>query len=134
MAKNGRLVTLLPIRKMNRAIKFYTKGVGGKLLYRGRGAMKDSWASIQLGESEVWLISPSKREKRTLAYSTFVVKNIKTFVKGLQGKGVKFQRAQRMGADSRVEGPVTYESFGASAFFKDPEGNLMMVWQNFPPM
>jgi len=127
-------VTLIPIRKMSRAIKFYTKGMGGKLLNRGRGAMRDSWASVRLGDAEVWLITPSKREKRTLAYSTFVVKNIKVYVRGLQGRGVKFQRAQRMGPDSRVEGPVTYESFGASAFFKDTEGNVLMAWQNFPPM
>jgi hypothetical protein len=39
-----------------------------------------------------------------------------------------------MSKETKVEGPIAYESFGASAFFKDSEGNLLMVWQNNPPM
>ncbi|MCI4352637.1 MAG: VOC family protein [Thermoplasmata archaeon] len=128
------MVTLMPIINMNRAIKFYTKVLGGRMGDRARGKMRNFWASVNLGTSEVWLIAPPKREKRSLAYSTFLVKNIKSAVKVLQRKGVKFQRAERMGPDSRVEGPIAYDSFGAAAFFKDPEGNLLMVWQNFPPM
>jgi catechol 2,3-dioxygenase-like lactoylglutathione lyase family enzyme len=128
------MVTLMPIRNMNRALKFYTKALGGKLVYRGRGEMKNMFASVKLGRSGLWLIAPEKHEKRTLAYTTFLVKNIKSAVRGLQRKGVKFERAQRMGPDSKMVGPITYESFGASAFFKDPEGNLLMVWQNVPGM
>jgi predicted enzyme related to lactoylglutathione lyase len=124
------LVTLIPIKNMTRAIRFYTKTVGGKLVMRGTGQMKNFWADLKLGASEVWLIAPSKRERRTLAYSTFVVKNIRTFVRALQKNGVKFERAQRMSPDTKIEGPIAWESVGASAFFKDSEGNLMMVFQN----
>jgi len=134
MFSDARLATLIPIRDMTRAIKFYTKALGGKLRYRGEGEMKDSWAYVTLGKNDLWLITPQKREKRTLAYSTFLVKNIKAAVNELKRKGVKFQRAEKMGPDSRIEGPITYESFGASAFFKDSEGNVMMIWQNNPPM
>ncbi|MCI4365299.1 MAG: VOC family protein [Thermoplasmata archaeon] len=115
---------------MNRAIKFYTKAMGGKLKYRGRGAMKDFWASVSLGDDIVWLIAPMKREKRTLAYNTFLVKNIKSFVKAKQQKGVKFKRAEKMGPDTKIDGPIAWEPFGASAFFQDTEGNLLMVWQD----
>jgi catechol 2,3-dioxygenase-like lactoylglutathione lyase family enzyme len=132
MLSGVRLATLIPIRNMNRAIEFYTKALGGKLLYRGTGKMRDFWASVQLGNDVVWLIAPQKREKRTLAYSAFLVKDIKAFVNGLKRKGVKFQRAQRMGPETQVDGPIAYEPVGASAFFKDTEGNLMMVWQNNP--
>ncbi|MCI4347634.1 MAG: VOC family protein [Thermoplasmata archaeon] len=128
------MVTLMPIIKMDRAIKFYTEMLGGRMGDRARGKMRNFWASVNLGKSEVWLIAPPRREKRSLAYSTFLVKNIKSAVKGLQRKGIKFQRAERMGPDSRVEGAIAYDSFGAAAFFKDTEGNLLMVWQNFPPM
>lgn len=131
---SARLVTLVPIRNMNRAIKFYTKSLGAAMGDRGRGAMRDLWASVRLGGCDVWLIAPEKREKRALAYSTLLVKNIKTTVKQLQKKGVKFQRAVKMGPESRNVGPIAFESFGASAFFNDSEGNLMMVWQNFPAM
>jgi len=133
MVSGARLATLIPIRKMDRAIKFYTTVIGGKVRFRGEGPMKDSWTSLQLGNDEVWLIAPQEREKRTLAYSTFLVKDIKAFVSGLKRKGVKFQRAQRMSPETKVEGPIAYDPFGASAFFKDSEGNLMMVWQSDPP-
>jgi catechol 2,3-dioxygenase-like lactoylglutathione lyase family enzyme len=125
----ARLATLVPVRNMNRAVKFYTKTLGGRVAYRGEGQMRNMFASLVLGKDEVWLITPDKREKRTLAYTSFVVKNIKSFVRGLQRKGVRFQRAQRVGPETKVDGPIAYESFGASAFFKDTEGNLMMVWQ-----
>jgi len=134
MISKAQLATLVPIRDMNRAIKFYTKSLGGKLRYRGKGAMRDFWATLKLGPNEIWLIAPQKREKRTMAYSTFLVKNIKSAVNELKRKGVKFQRAERMGPETRIEGPIAFESFGASAFFKDSEGNLLMIWQNDPPM
>jgi catechol 2,3-dioxygenase-like lactoylglutathione lyase family enzyme len=134
MASKATLATLLPIRDMDRAIKFYTKTLGGELLFRGQGEMKDGWASLKLAGQEVWLISPSKREKRDLAYTTFLVKNIKSFVSGLESSGVKFQKPEKMSNETKVVGPIAFESFGASAFFKDPEGNLLMVWQNNPSM
>jgi predicted enzyme related to lactoylglutathione lyase len=134
MLSKAQMVTLIPIREMNRAIRFYTKTLGGKLRYRGTGAMKDFWAGIKMGSSEIWLVAPEKREKRTLAYTTFMVKNIRATVKELQGKGVKFQRAEKMSPDTRVDGAISWESWGGAAFFKDPEGNALMVWQNIPPM
>jgi catechol 2,3-dioxygenase-like lactoylglutathione lyase family enzyme len=134
MASTMHIATLMPIRKMDRAIKFYTKTLGGKLLYRGQGEMKDWWASMSLAGHEIWFVNPPEREKRTLAYTTLLVKDIKKFVTGLKSKGVKFQKAQRTGPETKVVGPIAFDTFGASAFFKDSEGNLLMVWQNFPPM
>ena len=134
MAKDMHLVTLITVRKMDRAIGFYTKSLGAKVTARGRGEMKNYWASLNVGGTDVWFVPPSKWEKRTLAYQTLLVKNIKSSVKRLKGKKVKFQKGERMGPDSRIEGPIVYETWGASAFFKDSEGNLLMLWQNDPPM
>jgi len=117
---------------MDRAVKFYTESLGGKLLHRMEGDMKDFWASVKVSGSEFWLVSPEEREKRELAYSVFMVDDIKGAVSELKGKGVKFNRGEKMGKDSRVEGPITYESSGASAFFKDSEGNLLMLYQGMP--
>jgi catechol 2,3-dioxygenase-like lactoylglutathione lyase family enzyme len=122
--------TLIPVKDMDRAIRFYTEALGGKLTYRGTGDMKDFWASVKLGKEDFWLIVPEKREKRDLAYSAFLVKDIKGVVKELKGRGVKFLPGEKMGKESRVEGPITFEPSGASAFFKDSEGNMLMVWQN----
>lgn len=134
MLSGARLVTLIPIRSMNRAIEFYTGSMGGKLLYRGQGEMKNFWASVKIGKDEIWLINPPKRDKRKLAYNLFMVKDIKKAVASLKKKRVKFERAEKSGPDSKAVGAILFESFGASAFFKDTEGNLLMLWQNSPAM
>jgi len=134
MFSKARLATLIPVHDMNRAVRFYTKSLGGRVRFRGEGRMKNFWASLTVGPNDIWLIAPQKREKRTLAYSTFVVKNIKAAVTELTRKGVKFQRADRMSPETRIDGPIAYERFGASAFFKDSEGNLLMIWQSGPSM
>jgi len=134
MLSNVGYATIIPIKRMNRAIKFYTESLGGKVLYRGEGDMKDYWAAVRIGKADFWLVVPEKWEKRELSYSAFLVKNVKKAVKDLQGKGVRFEPGEKMGEGSRVEGPITYDSYAASAFFKDTEGNLLMVWQNNPPM
>jgi catechol 2,3-dioxygenase-like lactoylglutathione lyase family enzyme len=134
MPSGPHLVSLIPIKKMDRAIGFYTKKLGAKVVYRGEGPMKDFWASLSVGGCDVWFVAPDKREVRKLAYHTFLVPDIKKFVAKLQKAGVKFDKAQRMNKDTKIDGPIATDTFGASAFFQDTEGNTMMVWQNFPPM
>jgi len=131
---NAHYATIIPIKKMSRALKFYTESLGGKVLYRGEGDMKNSWAAVRSAKADFWLVTPEKWEKRELSYSVFLVKDVKKTVKALQKMGVKFQPGEKMGEGSRVEGPIAYDSYAASAFFKDTEGNLLMVWQNNPPM
>jgi catechol 2,3-dioxygenase-like lactoylglutathione lyase family enzyme len=125
----GRHATLVPVRDMDRAVKFYTETLGGKLLHRMEGEAKDSWASVEVSGSDFWLVSPEEREKIELAYSVFVVDDIRGAVAKLKAKGVKFNRGEKTDKDSRVEGPITYDSSGAEAFFKDSEGNLLMLYQ-----
>jgi predicted enzyme related to lactoylglutathione lyase len=115
---------------MDRAVKFYTETLGGKIVHRDEGDMKDFWASLKLGKSDFWLVSPGGREKLELAYSVFVVKDIKSVVADLKEKGVKFNKPTPMEKDAKVDGPIAYESVGAVAFFKDSEGNLLMLWQS----
>jgi predicted enzyme related to lactoylglutathione lyase len=134
MPSGHQLVSLIPVRKMDRAIGFYTKALGGKLGDRAPGKMKDFWATMKLGGAEVWFVTPSKREKRKLAYHTFIVKDIRKFVANLKQRGVKFEKPERMSKETTIEGPIAFEMVGASAFFKDSEGNLLMVWQNLSPM
>lgn len=130
MLTKAAFTTLIPIRNMDRAIKFYTKKLGGSLNMRAPGDMRDYWASLSVGKHEFWLIRPEKHEKRELAYSTFVVKDIKKTVARLRKKGVRFLPGERMDSDSKVEGPIVYSPYGAAAIFKDSEGNLFMLWKN----
>ncbi len=129
MLSEAGFATLVPIRNMRRAIRFYTSTLGGKLTMRGEGDMKDSWASMRVAKSHFWLIQPQRREKRELAYSTFIVKDIRRTVKSLKGKGVKFHRAEISGPETKVEGPISFDPWGAAAFFNDSEGNVLMIWQ-----
>lgn len=134
MPTKERLVTLIPIRKMDRAIEFYTKALGAKFLYRGEGEMADGWAGLELLGHDLWLVAPEKREKRELAYTTILVRNIRKTVARMQKAGVKFQKAERNSKDDKIEGPILFAPFGGMATFKDSEGNLLMVWENIPPM
>lgn len=130
MLNKAGFATLVPIKEMDRAVEFYTEKLGGKLVYRGKGKTRNSFAQIKMGKEEFWLIPPTKWEQRDLSYSTFIVKNIKKSVKNLEKSGVKFEPGEKMGEESKVKGPITYDSFGAAAFFHDTEGNLLMLWQN----
>jgi predicted enzyme related to lactoylglutathione lyase len=123
--------TLTPIRNMDRAIKFYTKTLGGKLQMRAEGEMKNMWASVKIGKEEIWLITPPSRQpkKPDLAFSTFIVKDISAEVSELRKKGAKFEKAEKTSGTTKVDGPISYDEIGATAFFKDSEGNLLMLWQ-----
>lgn len=123
--------TIIPIRNMDRAVKFYTQTLGGKLQMRDEGDMKDFWASVKVAGAEFWLLSPEKREKRELSYSVFLVKDIKSTVSDLKAKGVKFQRPEKMTKETKIEGPIARDPTmrAATAFFKDSEGNLLMLWE-----
>jgi predicted enzyme related to lactoylglutathione lyase len=130
MLSKSTTVRLIPIRKMDRALKFYTDTLGGKLTMRGEDEMKDSWASVTIGKAEFWLIAPESHEKMELAYTGFVVDDIKKTVAGLSKKGAKFLPAESMGPGTKIEGPIATMPWGAkSAFFKDSEGNLLMLWE-----
>jgi predicted enzyme related to lactoylglutathione lyase len=130
MLSKAGFATLTPIRNMDRAIGFYTKTLGGKLQTRAKGEMKDMWASIKIGKEEIWLVRNPKAKKSGLAYSTFQVKNIKAEVTELKKRGAKFDSPERTaGWTTKVDGPISYDPVGATAFLKDSEGNLLMLFQ-----
>ena len=128
MLNKAGLATVMPVRNMDRAIRFYTKILGGSVNMRAEGDRRNYFASVSLGKEQFWLVKPEKREKRELAYTTFIVKDIKRTVAGLNSKGVKFLRAEKADADSRVDGSILYTSHGAGSFFRDSEGNQLMLW------
>ncbi len=130
MALKSDLVSLIPVRNMSRAIRFYTRALGAKVRMRGTGAMRNYWASLRVGGADVWFVVPDPREPRKLAYSALVVKNIRKSVRQLKKSGVRFQRATRSSPDTRIEGPIAFDRYGASAFFQDTEGNLLMLMQS----
>ncbi|MDA4135503.1 MAG: VOC family protein [Thaumarchaeota archaeon] len=130
MLEKSGFVTLVTVKKMDRAVKFYTEALGGKLTSRGKGDMEGSFASLKVGRAEFWLIVPESWEKRELAYNSFIVDDIKAAVAGLKSKGVKFSRAEKVTPDTKIDGPIAKHEWGSEAFFKDSEGNQLMIWQD----
>ncbi|HZW55359.1 MAG TPA: hypothetical protein VFF30_03640 [Nitrososphaerales archaeon] len=49
MLSKAEFAMITPVLNMDRAIKFYTKALGGKLEMRAAGDMKDMWASVRIG-------------------------------------------------------------------------------------
>jgi catechol 2,3-dioxygenase-like lactoylglutathione lyase family enzyme len=133
MVEKLQMVSLIPVKQMPRAIAFYTKHLGARVVMRGDGPMKDWWAAVRLGGVDVWFVRAEGAEKRKLAYQTFVVKDIRKFVAGLKRRKVRFDRPERTNPATRIEGSIAFEPFGAAAFFHDTEGNLLMAWQNGGP-
>lgn len=130
MLSKSRFAALIPIKNLDRAIRFYTETLGGELKERGKEEMKDSWASVTVNKAELWLIKPEKRERMELAYNVFMVDDMKKTVTGLVKKGAKFLPGEKMGPGTEVDGPITSMPWGAkSAFLKDSEGNLLMLWE-----
>jgi catechol 2,3-dioxygenase-like lactoylglutathione lyase family enzyme len=123
--------TLIAVKNMDRALNFYTKRLGAKLQMRAHGQMKNMWASIKFGKEDFWLIHPPgpPAKKLDLAFSAFIVKDVKKEVAELRKKGVRFQRAEKMDANTVVDGAVATDPYGSTAFFNDSEGNLLMLWQ-----
>ncbi len=131
MLSKAGFATITPVRNMDRAIKFYTKTLGGKLQQRAPGEMKNMWASVKIGREDFWLVTPPgpQAKKPDLAFSTFIVKDIKAELTDLRKRGARFQRAEKMNPETKVDGPIAYDAMGAVAFLKDSEGNLLMLWQ-----
>ena len=98
---------------------------------RAEGEWKNMWASIRIGKEDFWLVNPpEKREKKPeVAYSGFVVKDIKAEVGALKKRRAKFEKAEKSGMTTRVDGPIAYDAGGANAFLKDTEGNLLMLFR-----
>ena len=116
---------------MDRAINFYTKTLGGRIEGRAERDMKDMWASVKVGKESFWLVkqSDTRTKKPDLAFSTFIVQNIKSEVALLRKRGAKFDPPEHNEWTTRVDGPISYDSIGATAFLKDTEGNLLMIFQ-----
>jgi len=89
MLSKAGFATVIPIRNMDRAIRFYTKTLGGSLNMRVEGDRRNYWASVKFGKTELWLVKPEKREKRDLAYSTFIVQRHQA-----DGSPIEEQRGQ----------------------------------------
>ncbi len=129
MTEVNRFLCLIPVKKLDRAISFYTEKLGGKLVSRGPGDMEEWSATISIGKDDFLLVTPEEIEKRELSYNMLIVKDIKETVSRLRARGVRFARGEKLTTSSKVDGPISFDTWGATAFFNDSEGNLLTLFQ-----
>lgn len=105
------------VSDMDRSVNFYTKILGLKLAER----FGNDWASIEGGKLAIGLHPASKQNPAGKHGSTIIglelSGNIEEAITTLKKQGVKFQ------------GAVSEDNAGKSAYFEDPDGNLLYMIQ-----
>lgn len=110
-------ITTIFVADMDRSIRFYTETLGLRLAQR----FGNHWAQVETGQLTIGLHPASAQNPAGrngsitvgLAFSTPIEEAVST----LQQKGVKFQ------------GPIAQDNAGKMAYFEDPDGNLLYLWE-----
>jgi catechol 2,3-dioxygenase-like lactoylglutathione lyase family enzyme len=110
-------ITTIFVTDMDRSIRFYTETLGLRLAQR----FGNHWGQVEAGQLVIGLHpesaqSPAGRNGSITIGLTFSTP-IEQAVSMLQQKGVKFQ------------GPITQDNAGKIAYFEDPDGNLLYLWE-----
>jgi catechol 2,3-dioxygenase-like lactoylglutathione lyase family enzyme len=115
MFSNGNATIL--VSDMSRSVDFYTKILGLKLVQR----FGNHWASVEGGKLAIGLHPASSENPAGRNGSTIIglelTGNIEDAIATLTAQGVQFH------------GPVSQGAVGKTAYFKDPDGNLLYMIQ-----
>ncbi|MBI3120133.1 MAG: VOC family protein [Candidatus Kerfeldbacteria bacterium] len=122
MLKNAHLMMQVPVRRMDRAVQFYSKKLGLTLSRRGKGTLSTVWSEIAGKRFKLWL-GPKHWQM------VFWVRSVATEVADLQRRGVEFQPIRRTLGGTKSSRWILDLPNGRVAFFKDSEGNPMMLFE-----
>jgi predicted enzyme related to lactoylglutathione lyase len=118
MIKSLKFCTI-PVSDQDRALAFYTEKLGFKVLTDQQFDEKQRWIELQIGNSTtgVALFTPDVHADRVGTFSGFSFKcdNVEKTYEELIARGVEFVQ------------PPKRESWGTSALFKDPDGNVFVM-------
>lgn len=117
MEIKAKAIIHLPIKDLERAISFYKRVFGAKVNMRASGQYKGWWASLQVGQVELWLDKPSK-DFTPLKWQalTFLTKgNIDDIYLSFKRRKVRVGKLFKM-------------DYGKHFDFKDSEGNTGMIF------
>jgi catechol 2,3-dioxygenase-like lactoylglutathione lyase family enzyme len=124
MLNNGRVHPTIPVTDIKRAKKFYSDTLGLNL----REEVAPGHLSYDAGEGTFLIVyeRPTPTTSDATAAS-FAVDDVESTVKGLKGRGVKFEVYDMPG----VEWNDVIATMGdmKGAWFKDPDGNILAVSQ-----
>ena len=109
----------IPVTDQDRALEFYTKKLGFRVLTDSPFDGKQRWIelSIPRAETNVVLFTPEEHRKMIGGFMmfTFFSDDVEGTVKALKEKGVEFVQ------------DVQKADWGTSAIFKDPDGNKFLI-------
>jgi predicted enzyme related to lactoylglutathione lyase len=109
----------IPVSDQDRALAFYTEKLGFKVSADQRFDESQRWIELQIGNSAtgVVLFTPPQHADRIGTHTgmSFKCDDLEKTYAAMVERGVEFL------------GPPRRESWGASAQFKDPDGNLFVM-------
>ncbi|MBI4149813.1 hypothetical protein HY488_00255 [Candidatus Woesearchaeota archaeon] len=114
--------TYVKIKNMDRAFAFYTKILGLKGV-RGKGAMRNQWASLKTANGKLWL-GPHGASTGLI----FIVKDLEKVVKQLKAKKVQFYIPLPMKKHG-MKAHIADHPWGRHAWLRDSEGNSVMLFE-----
>ena len=122
MLTDKKTYATLPTSDLARARRFYEEALGLRPEMVTEGGVMYSSGGTQ------FFVYPSRNKAGGHTQMSWLVKDIKAEVAGLKAKGVTFEEYDRPGiktVDSVVQsGPAVW-----TAWFKDPDGNLLGLTQ-----
>jgi catechol 2,3-dioxygenase-like lactoylglutathione lyase family enzyme len=117
MIKGVKFVSI-PVRDQGRSLEFYTGKLGFRIVTdQPFGPQRWIELAIPGAETKVVLFTAPGQEDRIGTFSMFAfwADNVQKTYEELSGRGVEFQQ------------PPKTESWGTSAMFRDPDGNVFVV-------
>jgi len=125
MLGNAPLSTVLPTTDLKRSREFYERKLGLKVVKASDyGIMLEAGGGTSL---YVYKRGPAKSE-HTLA--SFEVADLEAKVDEMSKNGIVFEQYDFPGLKTNEKGIATFEEDGEkSAWFKDPDGNILAVSQ-----
>jgi len=124
MLTKSHITTILPVKQMDRARRFYEEKLG----LMPQGAHDDGSFVMRCSDGgTVSLVPKPEGTKAEHTALSFEVKNIDAEIKDLEGHGVRFEDYDLPGLKTRNHVFSTTDE--KCAWFTDPEGNILCIHQ-----
>ena len=125
MLGDNEAIATIGVKKIDNAKKFYE----GVLGFRSAGGDEhEGVAAYDSGRSKLFVYESEYAGTNKATAATWVVADIESTVKTLKGRGVNFEHYNF--PDTKLEGDVHVSGKMRSAWFKDPDGNILAIVNN----
>ncbi|HEY3075210.1 MAG TPA: VOC family protein [Burkholderiales bacterium] len=124
MLQKSPMYAYIPVKDVARARQFYEQKLGFKPKQETGGGVV-----YEFGEHTACFLYPTPNAGTSKASQAFWhVEDVEREVAELKGKGVKFEEYDMPGM--KTKGGIVTAGGARSAWFKDPDGNIMAIVQD----